>query len=110
VVSSRRAMTRQTISRLDLVDSTVVLRAGEGPDPVTVAGRLIELGYTREPLVEQRGQFSLRGGILDVFPSAADAPVRAEWVGDAVETLRLFVPENLRSGMGVRGGGEGTGR
>ena len=102
VVSSRRAMTRQTISRLDLVDSTVALRAGEGPDPVTVAGRLIELGYTREALVEQRGQFSLRGGILDVFPSAADAPVRAEWVGDAVETLRLFDPENQRSVMAVR--------
>ncbi|OLC01633.1 MAG: hypothetical protein AUI15_04975 [Actinobacteria bacterium 13_2_20CM_2_66_6] len=102
VVSSRRAITRQTISRLDLVDSTVVLRPGEGPDPVTVAGRLIELGYTREPLVEQRGQFSLRGGILDVFPSAADAPVRAEWVGDAVETLRLFDPENQRSVMAVR--------
>jgi len=102
VVSSRRAMTRQTISRLDLVDSTVVLRPGEGPDPVTVAGRLVELGYTREPLVEQRGQFSLRGGILDVFPSAADAPVRAEWVGDAVETLRLFDPENQRSVMAVR--------
>src|SRR5207249_211840 len=74
---------------------------GEGPDPVAVAGRLIELGYTREPLVEQHGQFSLRGGILDVFPAAADAPVRAEWSGDAVETLRLFDPENQRSVMAI---------
>ncbi len=102
VVSSRRAITRQTISREDLVDSTVVLKPGQGPDPVVVAARLVELGYTREPLVEERGQFSLRGGILDVFPSAADAPVRAEWSGDAVETLRLFDPENQRSVMPVR--------
>ena len=102
VVSSRRAITRQTISRTDLVDSTVVLRPGQGPDPVVVAARLVELGYTREPLVEERGQFSLRGGILDVFPSGADAPVRAEWSGDAVETLRLFDPENQRSVMPVR--------
>ena len=101
VVSSRRAVTRQTISRTDLVDTTVILRPGRGPDPVSVAGRLIELGYTREPLVEARGQFSLRGGILDVYPSAADAPVRAEWSGDAVETLRLFDPENQRSVMAV---------
>src|SRR5213593_292714 len=93
VVSSRRAMTRQTISRRDLVDTTVTLLPGQGPDPVTVAGRFIELGYTREPLVEQRGQFSLRGGILDVFPAEDDAPVRAEWVGDVIETLRLFDPE-----------------
>src|SRR5258708_948597 len=102
VVSSRRAITRQTISREDLVDSTVVLKPGQGPDPVVVAARLVELGYVREPLVEERGQFSLRGGILDVFPSAADAPVRAEWSGDVVETLRLFDPENQRSVMPVR--------
>jgi transcription-repair coupling factor (superfamily II helicase) len=105
VVSSRRAITRQTISRQDLVDSTVLLRPGQGPDPITVAGRLIELGYTREPLVEEQGQFSLRGGILDVYPSpgpsAADAPVRAEWSGDTVDTLRLFDAENQRSVMAV---------
>src|SRR5207249_4478554 len=57
--------------------------------------------FAREPLVEQHGQFSLRGGILDVFPAAADAPVRAEWSGDAVETLRLFDPENQRSVMAI---------
>ncbi|MGH7759995.1 MAG: transcription-repair coupling factor [Candidatus Dormibacteraceae bacterium] len=101
VVSSRRAITRQTISPRDLLDGTVVLAPGRGPDPVTVALRLVELGYSREPLVEDRGQFSLRGGILDVFPAAADAPVRAEWAGDVVETLRLFDPENQRSVMAV---------
>jgi len=101
VVSSRRAITRQTISRTDLAESTVVLKPGQGPDPVVVAARLVELGYTREPLVEERGQFSLRGGILDVFPSGADAPVRAEWSGEVVETLRLFDPENQRSVMPV---------
>jgi transcription-repair coupling factor (superfamily II helicase) len=101
VVSSRRAITRQTISRRDLVETTVHLVPGEGPDPVEVAGRLVELGYTREPLVEEHGQFSLRGGILDVFPAAADAPVRAEWSGDVVDTLRLFDPENQRSVMAV---------
>ncbi|TMF19525.1 MAG: DEAD/DEAH box helicase [Chloroflexi bacterium] len=101
VVSSRRAITRQTISRRHLVESTLVLQPGQGPDPVTVAARLVELGYTREPLVEERGQFSLRGGILDVFPSAADAPVRAEWSGETVETLRLFDPENQRSVMPI---------
>jgi transcription-repair coupling factor (superfamily II helicase) len=110
IVSSRRAMTRQTISRRDLVDTTVTLVPGQGPDPVTVAGRLIELGYSREPLVEEPGQFSLRGGILDVFPSAEDEPVRAEWAGDVVETLRLFDPENQRSVMPVREATIRTGR
>ncbi|HEX2680289.1 MAG TPA: CarD family transcriptional regulator, partial [Candidatus Dormibacteraeota bacterium] len=110
VVSSRRAMTRQTISRRDLVETTVHLVPGRGPDPRTVASRLVELGYTREPLVEEPGQFSLRGGILDVFPAAADAPVRAEWLGDEVETLRLFDTENQRSVMPVREATIRTGR
>jgi transcription-repair coupling factor (superfamily II helicase) len=101
IVSSRRACTRQTLSPSDLAEGSVVLAPGRGPDPMAVASRLVELGYTREPLVEDRGQFSLRGGILDVFPAAADSPVRAEWSGDVIETLRLFDPENQRSVMAV---------
>ncbi|HSS42418.1 MAG TPA: CarD family transcriptional regulator, partial [Solirubrobacterales bacterium] len=101
VVSSRRAITRATISPADLALGTLLLSPGTGPDPVTVAGRLVEMGYSREPLVEDHGQFSLRGGILDVFPAAADSPVRAEWAGDVIETLRLFDPENQRSVMSV---------
>jgi transcription-repair coupling factor (superfamily II helicase) len=110
VVSSRRAMTRQTISARDLADGTLVLAPGKGPDPVAVAHRLVELGYSREPLVEGRGQFSLRGGILDVFPTVADAPVRAEWEGDVIETLRLFDPENQRSVMAIPEASIRTGR
>ncbi len=110
VVSSRRAMTRQTISPQDLAAGTLLLAPGKGPDPVTVAHRLVELGYSREALVEDRGQFSLRGGILDVFPTAADAPVRAEWEGDLIETLRLFDPENQRSVMAIPEASIRTGR
>ena len=110
VVSSRRAILRQTISPAGLAAATVDLAPGRGPDPITVAARLVELGYTREPLVEDRGQFSLRGGILDVFPTAADAPFRAEWSGDVVETLRLFDPENQRSVMAVPDAAIRTGR
>jgi transcription-repair coupling factor (superfamily II helicase) len=101
VVSSRRAMVRATISPADLALGTLTLAPGEGPDPVAVAGRLVEMGYSREQLVEDHGQFALRGGILDVFPAAADSPVRAEWSGDVVETLRLFDPANQRSVMAV---------
>jgi transcription-repair coupling factor (superfamily II helicase) len=101
VVASRRAITRQTISRRDLETGTLSLAPGKGPDPISIASRLVELGYSREPLVEARGQFSLRGGILDVFPTAADEPFRAEWSGDVIETLRLFDPENQRSVMAI---------
>ncbi len=102
VVSSRRAITRQTLSPRELAEGTLALAPGLGPDPVSVALRLVELGYSREPQVDDRGQFSLRGGILDVFPASADSPVRAEWAGDVIETLRLFDPENQRSVMAIR--------
>jgi transcription-repair coupling factor (superfamily II helicase) len=101
IVSSRRAMTRMTISPRDLAEASLELMPGAGPDPVRVATRLVELGYSREPLVEEPGQFSLRGGILDVFPAGADAPARAEWLDDTIDTLRVFDPTNQRSVMGL---------
>jgi len=101
IVSSRRAMARMTIAPRDLMSATLELAQGGGRDPIAVATRLVELGYSREPLVEEPGQFSLRGGILDVFPAGADYPARAEWLGDDIDTLRVFDPENQRSVMGL---------
>jgi len=101
VVTSRRACMRMTVSPADLAATTVSLAPGLRGDPVAVAERLVELGYSREPLAESPGQFSLRGGILDVFPAAARAPVRAEWFGDEVETLRVYDPGNQRSVMPI---------
>src|SRR2546429_2878594 len=51
----------------------------------------------RMELVEARGQFAVRGGILDVFPAHLDVPVRAEWFGDEIESLREFDPTTQRS-------------
>ncbi len=101
VVSSRKAMMRTTVSPAGLAAATVVLRPGLRADPTQLTARLVELGYSREPLAEGAGQFSLRGGILDVFPASARAPVRAEFLGDEIETLRLFDVENQRSIMAV---------
>jgi transcription-repair coupling factor (superfamily II helicase) len=101
VVSSRRAMMRMTVGREDLAATTLVLKPGLEADPTALAGRLVELGYVREPLAEQAGQFALRGGILDVFPAAARSPVRAELFGTEIETLRLYDPGNQRSVMAV---------
>ncbi len=101
VVSSRRAMMRMTVAPEDLAATTIVLRPGLQADPTDLAARLVELGYTREPLAETAGQFALRGGILDVFPAAARSPVRAEFFGTELDTLRLYDPRNQRSVMAV---------
>src|SRR5262245_23130744 len=101
VVSSRRSMMRMTVAPGDLASTTVLLKPGLEAEPMELAARLVELGYTREPLAETAGQFALRGGILDVFPAAARTPVRAEFFGTELETLRLYDPLNQRSVMAV---------
>ena len=57
----------------------------------------VQLGYRREPQVESPGSFSLRGGILDVFPPDADLPYRVELWDDEIDTIRRFDPETQRS-------------
>ena len=57
----------------------------------------VQLGYRREPQVETPGAFSLRGGILDVFPPHAELPYRVELWDDEVDTIRHFDPESQRS-------------
>ena len=59
--------------------------------------RLAALGYSRTPQVESRGEFAVRGGIVDVFPTAADHAVRVEFWGDDIESLRTFAVGDQRS-------------
>ena len=57
-----------------------------------IAEKLAEIGYTRTPQVEQEGDFSVRGGIVDVWSPGDEFPVRAEFFGDDLESLRTFNP------------------
>jgi len=62
-----------------------------------LAAALVLAGYTRQPLVEERGEFAVRGGIVDFFPPQRARPVRVELLGDEVEALREFDPASQRS-------------
>lgn len=58
---------------------------------------LINLGFVREPRVERRGEMSVRGGIVDLFPFSSEFPYRIEFLGDEVESIRRFDPSTQRS-------------
>jgi transcription-repair coupling factor (superfamily II helicase) len=73
------------------------LAAGSELAPDDLAERLVELGYARADVVEHRGEFAVRGGVVDVFPGTARRPVRLEFWGDEVESLRAFVPSTQLS-------------
>jgi transcription-repair coupling factor (superfamily II helicase) len=65
--------------------------------PDAVADRLVELGYARADVVEHRGEFAVRGGVLDVFGGTARRPVRLEYWGDEIESLKEFTPSTQLS-------------
>jgi transcription-repair coupling factor (superfamily II helicase) len=79
----------------------VTLKRGEEVDIETLTTHLASVGYTQMDLVEMPGQFTRRGGILDVYSPDADRPVRIEFFGDEIETIRKFDPETQRSQSGL---------
>ena len=79
----------------------VMLRRGDEIDVEVLTGHLASVGYARMDLVEMPGQFTRRGGILDVYSPDADRPVRIEFFGDEIDTIRKFDPETQRSQSGL---------
>ena len=79
----------------------VTLKRGEEVDIEVLTAHLASVGYTQMDLVEMPGQFTRRGGILDVYSPEADRPVRVEFFGDEIETIRKFDPETQRSQSGL---------
>ena len=75
----------------------VELRQGEDAELDDVVARLAGIAYARVDLVERRGEFAVRGGILDVFPPTEEHPVRVEFFGDTVEEIRYFKVADQRS-------------
>ena len=73
------------------------LKCGEEYMPDMLIEHLLSVGYTKVDVVEMPGQVTLRGGILDVYGAETDRPVRIDFFGDEIETIRKFDPETQRS-------------
>jgi transcription-repair coupling factor (superfamily II helicase) len=92
VAALQRVLPRRTFN-----EASCYLVAGEDFERDDLLARLVKLGYANVPLVEDRGSFAVRGGILDIFPPNLTSPVRIEFFGDTVETIRAFDPLTQRS-------------
>ncbi len=96
VVAPVRAVLQPMVAGLgDLVP--VAVHAGDEIDLDEVVARLAAAAYTRVDLVERRGEFAVRGGIIDVFPPTEEHPLRVELWGDTVEEVRWFKVADQRS-------------
>ncbi|QBD82356.1 transcription-repair coupling factor [Ktedonosporobacter rubrisoli] len=97
VVCSARAMTQLIIPPQELSTSLLTLQPGQEIDLSMMLEHLYNLGYQPVTEVEEPGQFSHRGGIVDLFPPTLARPVRIEFFGDEIESLRTFDQETQRS-------------
>ncbi|MFC1682934.1 transcription-repair coupling factor [Candidatus Zixiibacteriota bacterium] len=97
LVTTIRALMQPTIAPNLLRESTILLKTGSAELRETLLGRLVALGFERLPLVEDVGQFSVRGGIMDIFPHGCENPYRVEFFGDEIESIRQFDVFSQRS-------------
>ncbi|RPI94669.1 MAG: hypothetical protein EHM39_12150, partial [Chloroflexi bacterium] len=92
IVTSVAALLQRTFPRERLQQQTRSLSRGERVDPLDLVEWLEGLGYEPEAQVTQKGELALRGGILDLYPVTSPWPVRLEFFGDELESLRHFDP------------------
>jgi len=95
-VVTARALGQRVLSQTLLQDSALSLKKGQTIEPQELAHKLTSLGYSKEALVTLRGEFSVRGDIVDIFPSHG-LPVRIELFGDEIESMRVFNIDSQRS-------------
>jgi transcription-repair coupling factor (superfamily II helicase) len=92
-----RALARRTLAPEEILKAGAVLRRDEDAAPEELVDKLTAGGYVREDPIGAIGEFSMRGGIMDVWPPGRGAPARIEFFGDTVESIREFDPETQLS-------------
>ncbi|RPH39799.1 MAG: transcription-repair coupling factor, partial [Desulfobulbaceae bacterium] len=104
-VTSIEALMRRVMPEAALTLASELILSGEDCDVVTLRNNLITMGYEQVALVQNIGDFSIRGGIVDVYPPpftleggrTIEGPVRLDFFGDTVDSLRIFDPLTQRS-------------
>lgn len=90
LVTSVEAITRKYVPKKIILDNIFKLKVGQTMDMQDLARRLVDLGYQRVSKVEGFGQFSMRGGIIDVFTLMYNFPLRLEFFDDEIDSIREF--------------------
>lgn len=97
VIASVPALLQKLPSFQQFRSGWATLTKGMEIDPLKLLRSLNNLGYQNESLVEVPGSVSRRGGIIDIFPPTSEMPVRVEFFGNTIDSLRLFEPVSQRS-------------
>jgi transcription-repair coupling factor (superfamily II helicase) len=96
-VTSVRSLMTRTLPRRDFLKACKKLAVGQTVQPDSILHHLAGIGYQRTNTVLEPGQFSRRGGLLDLWTPAEKLPVRLDFFGDEIETIRRFDPASQRT-------------
>jgi transcription-repair coupling factor (superfamily II helicase) len=97
VIASAAALLPRVTAPERLLAAALELKPGQDISPTDLAELLVDAGFTREDPADEQGEFAVRGGIVDIFPAGESHPVRLEFIGDTIETLRTYDPSTQRS-------------
>lgn len=97
IVCYPESLTEKVINKKSFLKNTLSIRVGDKIDPAFIAETLNEYDFERTDFVYEAGQYSVRGGIVDVFSYAAEYPYRLDFFGNEVESIRTFNPESQLS-------------
>jgi transcription-repair coupling factor (superfamily II helicase) len=97
IVAPLRSVMTRTLPRRDFLIACKVIKVGQQIVPETLLRQWVKIGYQSAEIVVETSQFSRRGGILDIWPPAEPNPIRIEFFGDEIETLRQFDPASQRT-------------
>lgn len=97
VVAPINAVLRRTMPRHVMSESCVSIKVGDELDMDALIDQIVKMGYERTDVVDRHGEFSRRGGIIDIFASSEETPLRIELFGDEIESIRHFDSASQRS-------------
>jgi transcription-repair coupling factor (superfamily II helicase) len=97
VIASAASLMPRVTSPERLLAASIDLKPGQDISPLDLAELLVDAGFTREDPADEHGEFAVRGGIVDIVAAGDAPPVRLEFIGDTIETLRTYDPATQRS-------------
>jgi transcription-repair coupling factor (superfamily II helicase) len=97
VIASAAALLPKVSAPDRLAGVSITVTPGQDISPVDLGDLLASAGYTRQDPVDESGEFCVRGGVVDFYPAGAPEPIRLEFIGDTIESIRSYDPATQRS-------------
>ena len=101
IITTMRALMTRTLPRREFLKASKVFRLDQEISPESLVRWLVDIGYSAADVVVEPGQFSRRGGLLDIWAPAEAQPARIEFFGDILDTMRSFDPATQRKIRGL---------